>query len=35
MLLQSFPYLALWALAPAGSLYTGALFSPVDTYRYS
>ena len=32
--LQSFPYLALWALAPAGSTYTGALFSPVDTYRY-
>lgn len=34
LLLQSFPYLLLWAFAPAGGTYTGALFSPVDTYRY-
>ena len=34
LLLQSFPYVALWLAAPAGHTYTGALFSPVDTYRY-
>lgn len=32
--MQSFPYLVLWILAPEGATYTGALFSPVDTYRY-
>ncbi len=34
LILQSLPYVSLWAVRPAGSTYTGALFSPVDTYRY-
>jgi hypothetical protein len=34
LLIQTLPYLALWILTPTGSTYTGALFSPVDTFRY-
>ncbi|MGI8609541.1 MAG: hypothetical protein ACR2MY_09995 [Candidatus Dormibacteria bacterium] len=34
LLLMAFPYLVLVTLAPKGTIYTGALFNPNDTFLY-